>query len=291
MQCIPRYRCMDMNNILVATDLSGESENAFIRAIQLSKLAGATLHVLHVTRSIPVYGNPDQAARIHAELGDRIQDFIGQYAASANIEYEVHIENYGRVYERVVEYASEVRADLVVIGQSTRPDGIPNSVFLTTSQIVKNSSAPVLVVTQPVSGTYRQIHLETHLSVSPGAVLTPARDFGPDIRLTLLINAKGESDDSAGILQRLISGWRRRRCDYYLARAASLLQGRGNSGKRVSLDIVEHDYEAVLASKLKDEEIDVVGLLRMRQKLRSRESEIDILAAVQVASCDFLSKA
>lgn len=280
-----------MRNILVATDLTGDSENAFIRAIQLAKLNGATLHVLHLARSIQGSGNPDEAVKIHAERGDQIQEFIGQYAATANIKYEVHIENYGRVYERVVEYAWEVRADLVVIGQSTRPDGIPNSVFLTTSQIVKNSSAPVLVVTQPVSGTYRHILLETHLSVSPGEVLTPARDFGPDIRMTLLVSSHIHPDGPVGVIQRFISGLRRLRCDHYLARAASLLQDRGNSGNRVSLDIVDHDYEAVLASKLKDEEIDVVGLVRMRQKLRKRDSEFNILAAVQDASCDFLSKA
>lgn len=58
----------------------------------------------------------------------------------------------------------------------------------------------------------------------------------------------------------------------------------------MSLDVIKHDYEAVLLSKLKDKEIDVVGLVRMHHKLRNRGSGIDILADVQAASCDILAK-
>lgn len=146
-----------MRNILVATNLTGNSENAVIRAIQLSKLSGATLHVLHVARSIQPPGNPDDTALFQAEIGDRIRDFVGRHAASADIEYEAHIENRGRVYEKVVEYTRKVRADLVVIGRSARSDVLPDSVFLTTGHVITNSPAPVLVVTQPVSGSYRHI--------------------------------------------------------------------------------------------------------------------------------------
>lgn len=278
-----------MRNILVATDLTGDSENAVIRAIQLSKLSGTTLHVLHVTRSIQV-GKPDEAALFHAEIRDRIRGLIGQHAASSDIDYEAHIENGGRVYEKVIEYAREVGADLVVIGRSARPDVLPGSVFLTTGHIITHSPVPVLVVTQPVSGNYGHILLETHLSISPKAVLTPARDFGPDIQLTLLIDSGFECQESAGIVQRLIAALRRRKHEKYMARAATLLKERGLSENRVSLDIVKHDYEAVLLSKLKDDEIDVVGLVRTHQKLRDQDSRINILAELQAASCDMLAK-
>jgi hypothetical protein len=162
-------------------------------------------------------------------------------------------------------------------------------VFLTTGQIIKGSPAPVLVVTQPVSESYRHILLEAHLSVPPEALLTPVRDFGPDIRLTLLINSVSESHESAGVMQRLMARFRRRKCDKYVARAASLLQERGLSGTRMSLDLVKQDYEAVLLSKLKDQEIDVVGLVRIREKLGNRDSGVSILPHLQAASCDILA--
>jgi nucleotide-binding universal stress UspA family protein len=278
-----------MKNILVGTDLTADGENAIVRAIQLSKLSGATLHVLHVNRGNQAPENPNATARLQAEFGDRIRDFVDKHANSSNFKYEAHIENLGRVHERIIEYAHKVRADLVVIGRSTRLD-VPDSVFLTTGHVITSSPAPVLVVTQPVSGNYRHILLEAPLSISPEAALTPVCDFGPDIRLTLLINAKGESDASAGIVQRLISGFRRRKYDRYVARAASLLRIRRIDVDRLSRVVVEHDYEAVLLSKLKDKEIDVLGMVRMRRKLSNQGSGINILADLQTASCDLLAK-
>lgn len=284
------YGGTHMKNILVGTDLTGKSENAVIRAIQLSKLSGATLHVLHVNRSIEVPGNSDATALARAELGERVRDIVRQYAGSSELEYEAHIESRGRVYERVIEYVRKVRADLVVIGRSTRPDVLPDSVFLTTGHVISDAPAPVLVVTQPVSGNYRHILLETHLSNSPEAALAPVHDFGPDIRLTLLIDAEGMPQDSAGLIQRLITGIRRRRYEKYVARAASLLRKRGIAEDRLSPAVVEHDYEAVLLSKLKDEEIDVVGIVGMRRKLHNLDTGSNILADLQTASCDLLAK-
>jgi hypothetical protein len=83
--------------------------------------------------------------------------------------------------------------------------------------------------------------------------------------------------------------FRRRKCDKYVARAASLLQERGLSGTRMSFDLVKQDYEAVLLSKLKDQEIDVVGLVRIREKLGNRDSGVSILPHLQATSCDILA--
>jgi nucleotide-binding universal stress UspA family protein len=279
-----------MKNILVGTDLTGKSENAVIRAIQLSKLSGAKLHVLHVNRRITIPGNPDASALVRAEVGNRVRNYIEQYAGSSDIEYEAHIESRGRVYERVVEYARKLRADVVVIGRSTRPDVLPDSVFLTTGRVITNSPAPVLVVTQPVSGNYRHILLEAQLSISPEAALAPVRDFGPDIRLTLLIDAEGETQNPAGLIQRVITGFRRRKYEKYLARAGRLLRIRGIAEERLSLVVVEHDYETVLLSKLKDEEIDIVGMVQMRRRLGNRDLGRSVLADLQTASCDLLAK-
>lgn len=279
-----------MRTILVATDRTADGENAVFRAIQLSKLSGAKLHVLHVARSSQVPEKSDQTELFDAEVSDQIRRFSGQYVASSDVEYEVHIESRGRVYEKVVEYARKLRADLVVIGRSARPDVLPDSVFLTTGQVITNSPAPVLVVTQPGSGSYRNILLETHLSMGPEEVLTPVRYFGPDIRLTLLINPPFRSQTSAGIVQRLITAFRRRKCDKYMTRAANLLGIRGAPGNRLSLAVVEDDYEAVLRSKLKDKEIDVVGFVRMHRKLGNQDPGSNFLTELQTASCDVLTR-
>jgi hypothetical protein len=148
----------------------------------------------------------------------------------------------------------------------------------------------VLVITQAVSGNYRHILLEADLSISPETTLAPVCDFGPDIRLTLLINAEGEPRDPGGIVQRLVTRIRRRKYEKYVARAASLLGKRGIAEDRLRLAMVDRDYEEVLRSKLKDKEIDVVGMAGMRRKLRNRDTGSSILADLQTASCDLLAK-
>ena len=276
-----------MRKILVATDLGRDSENAFIRAIQLSQLSGATLHVLHVAHRLQVPGTTDESALLHDEIGDRIRDFVGLHAGSSSFEFVAHIENHGRVHERIIQYARTVHPDLVVIGRSARPDVLPDSVFLTTGQVLENAPVPVLVVIQPVSGNYRHILLEADLSTSPADVLKLVRAFGAESRLTLLAKSDVETDNS-GLLGRLSARLRRRSKEKFTARVMAPLVG-WHSASAVSVDFVSGDYEGALLSKLRDEEIDLVGLIHMRDKLRHRDSEIHIIAALQTATCDVLT--
>jgi nucleotide-binding universal stress UspA family protein len=279
-----------MRNILVATDLTRDSERALIRAIQLSKLANARLQVLHVAHWAHLPGRTEDTTRLLAEIRDQVRTLVSQYVAS-DFGYEVHIESRGRVYEAINDHARKVGADLVVIGRTTRPDVIPSSVLLTTSQVIVNAHCPVLVVSRPVSRNYVHILLDTNLSASPEQILTPARDFGPDVRLTLMCGAPAEPDSLIGTVQRLYARLRRRKRERFAARAAKYLQQRGVSADRMSIDVVERDYDAALLSKLNDEEFDVVGLRSMHRKLRRPESATRLLAALQTASCDILAMA
>ena len=274
-----------MRNILVATDLTGDSERALIRAIQLSKLSNAPLHVLHVAHRPHL---PGDSARLLAEIQDQVRTLVSQYVTS-DFGYGIHIESRGRVYEAIDQHARKVGADLVVIGRTTRPDVIPSSVLLTTSQVIVNAHCPVLVVSRPVSGNYLHILLDADLSSPPEKILTPVRDFGPDIRLTLMTPA--EPDASTSIVRRLYASLRHRKCERFAARAANFLQQRGLSADRMSIDVVERDYDAALLSKLNDKEFDVVGLRSMHRKLRRPETATRLLAALQAASCDILAMA
>jgi nucleotide-binding universal stress UspA family protein len=280
-----------VRNILVATDLTTESESVLIRSIQLSKLSSALLHVLHVTQKAQLPQKTEDSARLLAETRDQVRSRVCQYVISSDFECEVHIESRGRVYEAIVHHAQKVRADLVMIGRTTRPYVVPSSVLLTTSQVIVNAHCPVLVVSQPVSGNYVRILLETNLSTSPEKILTPVRDFGPDIRVTLLRRARAEPDASTSIIRRFYTSLQRRKHERFAARATAFLQQRGLSPDRMSIDVVRGDYDATLLSKLNDKEVDVVGLRSMHQKLRHRDSASHLLAALQAASCDILAMA
>ena len=228
-------------------------------------------------------------ALLHAESRNRIQTFVRQHVTSSDFDCEIHHENRGRVYEAIGHHARELDADLVVIGRSVRPKVIPGSLLLTTGRVIANAYSPVLVVSRPVSGNYVHIVVEADLSSSPERTLTPVRDFGPDIRLTLLSRARAKPDGHASVVQRFQASLHRRRRERFESRAGDLLRQRGLSADRISIEMVAHDYDETLLSKLNDKEIDVVALRSLRQKLRDPDPAIPLLAELQRASCDVLA--
>ena len=118
---------------------------------------------------------------------------------------------------------------------------------------------------------------------------TPVRDFGPDIRLTLLSRARAKPDGHASVVQRFQARLHRCRRERFESRAGDLLRQRGLSADRISIEMVAHDYDETLLSKLNDKEIDVVALRSMRQKLRDPDPASPLLAELQRASCDVLA--
>lgn len=278
-----------MRNILIATDLTGDSEHALSRAIQLSKLSAARLHVLHVAHSAHVPGKPDETTRLMGEIKDRVRSLVTRPTTGSAVDCEVHIESRGRVYDAVCHHARKTHADLIVIGRSVRTRSVPGSVLLTTGQVIAIAHCPVLVVTRPVLGNYRQVFLEARLSHRPEKLLTPVRDFGPDITLRVIAKDSEPSAERSSILGRLQAKWWYRKRDRFRARATRYLNQRGILADRVMIDLIEHDYDAALIRTLNDEDVELVVVNSMHHALRHTRSVNPFLAAMQEASCDILS--
>lgn len=277
-----------MRNILIAFDLDLESENVLVRAIEISRLSGATLHVVHIARRVQGPG-ADNTAWLRDEIRDRVRAFIVKHAGPSKVDFVVHLEMHGRVSEQIIQYAGTLSADLVVIGRSVRPDVLPGSVFLTTGQILAGSPAPVLVVTQPASRSYQQILLEADLSTSTADILPLARLLGAESRLRLLVKTD-TALIGAGLLGRLFSRLQRRRKEKFVDRVMLPLQEIMSSECEVTIDFISGDTGEELYSKLADDQIDLVGLIHMHDRLRHREMESQFIVALQSATCDVLCR-
>jgi nucleotide-binding universal stress UspA family protein len=106
-----------VKNILVGADLTANSENAFIRAIQLAQLTGARLHVLHVDRRLQIPGTESETAAHQSQLRDRLRQFVQSRSGPSGIDYDVYLATGGRAYEVVAQRASSTGADLLVVGR------------------------------------------------------------------------------------------------------------------------------------------------------------------------------
>lgn len=139
--------------ILVAIDDSEPASAALEHAVDLADAVGARLHVLSVVE-------PSSQLRFGVREVDELNDAVGELvddvvAAVAGLEaedgdtddLEVHPEiRRGRPSEIVLEYAEEIDADLLLVGQQGESDLSEKLLGSTTDRIARQSSVPVTIV-------------------------------------------------------------------------------------------------------------------------------------------------
>ena len=107
-----------MKDIMVATDGSESAAEALDAAIELARQMGAKLHVLAV-RPQRVYGHAGagpaitEIEEIHGS--EHIADAAVEHARAAGVDAAPHVDN-GPVADRIAQVATELDADLVIVG-------------------------------------------------------------------------------------------------------------------------------------------------------------------------------
>lgn len=85
---------------------------------------------------------------VFAERAEQAATTAVQRLAAAGIDASRTVLP-GRPLERIMEFADEQRADLIVVGSSTRPTVAERLLGSVPLALIKKSSRPVLVVTHP----------------------------------------------------------------------------------------------------------------------------------------------
>jgi len=110
-----------MKTLLVPTDFSPHSEKAVALAIELAKLSGAKIHLLHCYQvnvgGVSPYGVtvPEEFNRQIREAAARSIEALEQQVAASGVPVEAHITP-SYPSEAVSELADEIHADLVIMG-------------------------------------------------------------------------------------------------------------------------------------------------------------------------------
>ena len=134
-------------NILIPVDVSGvlETQRLLGAAYSLSQSWGSKLHVVTVIPDVgmPIVGsymNP----KFEVESKKEVEDALRQAVAASKIEAEQYVLS-GSVYDKVIELADVVAADLIVIG-AHKPGLGDYLLGSNAARVVRHSGQSVLVI-------------------------------------------------------------------------------------------------------------------------------------------------
>jgi len=144
--------------ILVAFDGSPGSLRALHRAVILAREHGAALHALSVEEPVPHYLSAADEARAEAHavaaFFKRLQAVARHEAASQGVAIQIETVR-GHAARAIVDYAHQIGADLIVIGQHSQPGLIEWMLGSTSDRVVDTADCSVLVVRgEPTEGCW-----------------------------------------------------------------------------------------------------------------------------------------
>ena len=167
-----------MDTIIVATDLSGQSDRAVERALRLAEATGATCHVVSVTDdALPMELANQLSEGVHAHIQKALD------GRDNTVKTEVTILR-GDVAEMLIRFAMLHDADLIVLGLHRRRMFLDTLRETTMTRIVAASSTPVLLVTNEASTDYARALVPVSFSPSCAGAILSAIKVAPNAKVS-----------------------------------------------------------------------------------------------------------
>lgn len=145
-----------VKRILLAVDDSAASLAAATVAIDIARIAGSALRIVHVVADGAVTtllssSGVEDVADWQRRTGGGLLDHIAAQAERADVRPEM-VQMLGEPAECVLADARSWRADLVVIGRSSMRGAGRPYIGQSTQRVLEFAEQPVLVVPPPASG-------------------------------------------------------------------------------------------------------------------------------------------
>ncbi len=141
----------DYKHILVAVDLSEDSELVCQRAASIAKSTDAELAVVHVVEYVPVEPMGEAllpAVQIDDELVENARDRVDELSTKLGLSNVTHRVEIGNIKSEVLGMAAEMDADLIVLGCRER-HGLAILVNFTEDTVLHAANCDVLAVRLP----------------------------------------------------------------------------------------------------------------------------------------------
>ena len=179
--------------MLVPTDLSTAARHAAQRAAMLARESGASVELLHVietsalTQLTRLLADPQSpvvsriVAQADADLAALARDINADYGVAATT-HSVQ----GPLLASITTRASEIGADLLVLGASQAGYLRQWLLGATAERLLRKTTEPMLFVRQPPHQGYRTVLVTVDFSDSAAQSIKLARQICPKARLILL---------------------------------------------------------------------------------------------------------
>jgi nucleotide-binding universal stress UspA family protein len=177
--------------VLLAHDLSGQSEIAFVRAARLTLEREGHLTILHVINSelpAPVI----EAQRAHAK--SYLETEVRRWLARRKLSYRIDI-GVGDPAGAIAARAQAHDVNLVVTGRHRRRPFADTFIAATVERLLRQIQRPILVVSNSNQSPYRRVLIPIDFTDASAARIQFAASFLPQASLHLLHTYKRPFQD------------------------------------------------------------------------------------------------
>jgi universal stress protein A len=170
---------LSVHGILVGTDFSKTSENAFRLACGLASDYGVPLHVLHVATSLEAYKKEQLFKEPSSPYLLDDWNRLREYAVPHVVIYPHVLE--GEPSEQIVQLATSLACDFIVIGSHGRTGLRRLLMGSVAEQVLRHAKCQVVIVKAPVS-LLVDVHPQTGEFPVPVTESSPSDLNSPTIR-------------------------------------------------------------------------------------------------------------
>jgi universal stress protein A len=138
----------DYRNILLAVDLSEDSQIVGERALSIAAAYGGSITLLHVVEYVPVEPMGEAllpTVQIESELVDRARARLRELAAKLGLAERPQLVELGSIKTEIIRVAHEIKSDLIVLGSRER-HGLAILLNFTEDAILHAAPCDVLAV-------------------------------------------------------------------------------------------------------------------------------------------------
>ena len=131
-----------VQEILAPCDLSSKSHPAVLYACEMARAHHSRLTILYVVEDARQETRADPE-RVKGGIRERLEDIVGRKASGLDLNYRIE---FGRVAPTILNVASEVKAELIVLGVRPSSGVLDRFQWPVAYELVREATCPVLTI-------------------------------------------------------------------------------------------------------------------------------------------------
>lgn len=166
------------NKILVCIDFQDQSIAALRQCFDIARFINAEIVLLYVIESTDFFSSlfTQIDDNTKSEVENKFIELIDKECKDSGLEFSYTIE-IGKVHEKILEKAKEIRARFIIMGKNGSNQGIKKFLGSNSTKVISESECPVISLKGKHSLGYKNIVLPLDLSKSTQEKVASAISF------------------------------------------------------------------------------------------------------------------